>query len=379
VIARFDAIVIGAGPGGCAAAITLARRGMRVAIVEKKAFPRVKVCGEYVSPAATGTLETLLSPEELRANGARRVDRYAMELGERVVEWRTPRSAWSLSRASLDDQLVAKAREVGVEVIQPASVRGVEYEDDSVRVSVSTRDEAMIGRVVIHADGAGRFDLGGRTTPNREGVLGVKCHFRAPGDAPIVGVRMRACEGAYIGTVGVEAGLATCAMTVREGVVSRFVRDERFANKDEALDAMTREVWPGFARCARTTPWHTCGVAGSAYIAPGHMRSFRVGNAAAAVEPVGGEGIGLALWSGATLGATLDVSNLLRTQRVFARAYRARVRVRRPACRMAGEALMRPLLVRTLWPALDAPGGADALLRAFWALTGKPREAETLP
>jgi flavin-dependent dehydrogenase len=135
---------------------------------------------------------------------------------------------------------------------------------------------------------------------------------------------------------------------------------------------LTRNLWPGFARCARTTPWHTCGVAGSAYIAPGHARSFRVGNAAAAVEPVGGEGIGLALWSGATLGATLELSDPVRTQRVFARAYRARVRVRRPACRMAGEALMRPRLVRALWPALDAPGGADALLRAFWALSGKP-------
>lgn len=370
--ARFDAMVIGAGPGGSAAAITLARRGMRVAIVEKRAFPRVKVCGECVSPAATEILESLVSPEELRASGARRVDRYALELGERCVEWRTPRGGWSLSRASLDDLLVAKAREVGVKVMQPSSVRGVEYADEAVRVAVSTRDEPLIGGVVIHADGVGRFDRGGRTTPNREGVLGVKCHFRAPADSPVIGVRMRACEGAYVGTVGVEGGLATCAMTVREGVVSRFVRDARFTSKDDAMDAMTRELWPGFARCERTTTWLTCGVAGSMYIAPGHARSFRVGNAGAAVEPVGGEGIGLALWSGATLGGMLEVSDLVRTQHVFASAYRARVRVRRPVCRAVGEALMRPRLMRAMWPMLEAPGGADALLRAFWTLSGKP-------
>lgn len=370
--ARFDAIVIGAGPGGSAAAITLARRGMRVAIIERKAFPRVKVCGEYVSPAATDVLEALLSPQELRERGARRVESYALELGQRVVEWRTPRGAWSLSRASLDELLAAKARESGVEVIQPASVRGVEYADDGVRVSASARDEPLSADVVIHADGAGRFDRGGRTTPSRAGVLGVKSHFRAPGDAPIVGVRMRACAGAYVGTVGVEGGLATCAMTVREGVVSRFVRNERFQRKDDALDAMTRELWPDFARCVRTSPWLTCGVAGSSYIAPGHVRSFRVGNAAGAVEPVGGEGIGLALWSGATHGATLELSDLARTQRVYARAYRARLRVRRPVCRAVGEALMRPRLMRAVWPALEAPGGSDALLRAFWALSGKP-------
>jgi hypothetical protein len=172
--------------------------------------------------------------------------------------------------------------------------------------------------------------------------------------------------------VGVERGLATCAMTVRERTVSDFVRSDRYASKDEALDAMTRGMWPRFESCRRATPWLVCGVAGSAYLTPGHRRSFRVGNAAAAVEPVGGEGIGLALWAGATLGTTLELGDLAGAQRGFARLYRARLRVRRPACRIAAEAMMRPALMRAVWPLLETQVGADAIVRAFWTLSGKP-------
>jgi flavin-dependent dehydrogenase len=367
-----DAFVIGAGPAGCAAAITLARRGLRVTLAETRAFPRAKVCGEYISPAATGALEGLLSPDELRSAGAKRVELFAIELGDRNVEWRTPRPAWSVSRATLDDVLLTKARDSGVEVFQPAAVRSVEYGDDLARVTLSSEPEAIPARTVIHADGVGRFDHGARTTPNRPGVLGVKCHFTPPPGEPIVGVRMRVCHGAYLGVVGVERGLATCAMTVRERVVSGFVRSDRYVSKDDALDAMTRRLWPGFESCCRASPWLVCGVAGSEYITPGHPRSFRIGNAAAAVEPVGGEGIGLALWAGATLGAVLELEDLAGAQRRFAYQYRARLLVRRPACRLAAEAMMRPSLLRAVWPLLETPGGADAIVRAFWTLSGKP-------
>ena len=46
---RYDAVVIGGGPGGSSAALLLARAGWSVLLLERKPFPRRKVCGEYLS------------------------------------------------------------------------------------------------------------------------------------------------------------------------------------------------------------------------------------------------------------------------------------------------------------------------------------------
>src|SRR5947208_14263488 len=45
----FDLIIIGGGPAGSAAAITAARGGARVLLLERGRFPRHKECGEFVS------------------------------------------------------------------------------------------------------------------------------------------------------------------------------------------------------------------------------------------------------------------------------------------------------------------------------------------
>jgi hypothetical protein len=58
--ARFDAVVVGAGPAGSAAAILLARAGWSVALVERQRFPRRKVCGECIAGESLQTREAAL-------------------------------------------------------------------------------------------------------------------------------------------------------------------------------------------------------------------------------------------------------------------------------------------------------------------------------
>jgi geranylgeranyl reductase family protein len=54
-----DVVVVGAGPGGSAAATFLARAGHDVLLVEKSSFPRDKVCGDALTPRAVKALELL--------------------------------------------------------------------------------------------------------------------------------------------------------------------------------------------------------------------------------------------------------------------------------------------------------------------------------
>ncbi len=351
--------VLGAGPAGCSFAVHAARRGFDVTLIEAKKFPRVKVCGEFVSPAATEHLESILSPDELAALGARRVGAIALEVGERVMEWEMPSAAWVLSRRSLDEAMVARSREVGVAVMQPARVERVEYGDAEVRVHLAD-GRAIDADVVVHADGSGRHDPTG-AVPARPGVVGLKCHLRLPVDQAVRGLRMRAGDGAYVGFVGVEGGEATVALVTSNELLRRHGADR---------DALLRSLWPVYEAAWRTSEWLACPVAGSGYVTPGHARSFRIGNCAAAVEPVGGEGIGLALWAGRRLAETIDFEDLGATHARFARMYRERVRWRRPACRLASIALVRPALVRTLMPLLGAAPGLT--IRPWYALTGKP-------
>jgi len=197
------------------------------------------------------------------------------------------------------------------------------------------------------------------------GLLGFKCHLRAP-SGTIRGVTMRSCPGAYVGTIVVEEGLGTCALAVSRELAGRFRGDS---------DAMLASLWPSYHRGWREGEWQACGIARSGYVAPGHPRSLRIGNAAAAVDPVGGEGIGLAIWSG-TLVAQLLASkgastgeSFVRCERELARAYRERLRTRRWACRAGAAALMRPRLMLAAWPLLQLPAFS---LRPWYRLSGKP-------
>ena len=54
-----DVLIIGAGPSGSAAAISLARCGVDVLLVDQQVFPREKVCGDALIPDALAALESL--------------------------------------------------------------------------------------------------------------------------------------------------------------------------------------------------------------------------------------------------------------------------------------------------------------------------------
>lgn len=363
-------VTIGGGPAGSAFAASLLRSApcgcVEVTVIEARRFPRSKVCGEFVSPAATDLLESFIDRDTLRRAGARRVERLVLELDDSEAVWPLPAPAWTLSRRALDELLLGVAAGSGASLLQPASVRRVDYTAGAATLHLGD-GRTLNADVVVHADGSGRFDPAG-PAPCRPRVLGFKCFIRPA--RPIEGIRMRAARGGYVGTVGVEGGLVTVALVARSELL-------RAASGD--IDRLVRGLWPAFHDEWREGEWLSCGVADSRYVRPGHPRSFRIGNAAAAVEPVGGEGIGLALWSGHRLGEILaDVAagdaesiepRLAEAQGRFTREYVRRLRTRRPACRLAGAVLMHRGLMRAVWPLLHVPG---VCVRPWYGLTGKP-------
>lgn len=366
-------VVIGGGPAGSAAGIALAQRGVRVTICEARAFPRVKVCGEFLSPSAAPALEALVGAAALRKAGARLVREVVVEVGEREARWRLREPGLALSRARLDALLLERARSEGAAIRQPALVRSVAHSDAGV-VAWLASGERIAADAVVHADGSGGLDPAGAIRRRRD-ALGFKRHFTTRDGAAIEGVRMRACRGAYVGLAQVEGRLATCALIARRDMVAAHRGDASAVlrailpaeNASAVLDSPPGDD-PLIEGRKGDVRWLACGGPDAALVAGGHSRSFRIGDAAAGIEPIGGEGIAFALRSGLALAQRFEPNDLSRTGRRLDSDLRRMLSVRRVAARAAGALFVREGLTRALWPALHAP---SATIGLWCAATGK--------
>ncbi len=150
-----DVIVVGAGPAGAAAALSLARGGAEVVLIDQHAFPRDKVCGDGLIPDAHNALRELgLLDAVLRS--AQSADHVGC-IGPRGGRVDVPGVLAVLPRQELDAIVCAGAVASGARMFAPVRFVGTLEEDGRVvgaRLRHGTTEVELRARWVVLASGA---------------------------------------------------------------------------------------------------------------------------------------------------------------------------------------------------------------------------------
>ena len=348
VMHSWDVIVIGAGPAGAAAALACARKGLETLLLDRKEFPRAKVCGGCLNQAALAQLAELgldALPAELGALPVNRL-RLAANRTEAIIE--LP-GGMALSRRILDAGLVRAAIGAGAQFLPHtlALDAGLSSKHRVLQLkSGHDRGEART-RLVIAADGLrGKFTGGLPTIASVTGhdaFIGLGAIVDEQEGYPAGVIHMATHRHGYVGLVRVEDGLLNLAGAL----------DPRWLHRvGSPADAIGRVLagvgWPIPSGLATARLQGTPSL--STFRSPvANDRVLLVGDAAGYWEPFTGEGMAWALIGGRAAAAqagsalSLDDGQAMTTR--WCETYDTVVRKRQRTCAMLTRWLRRPLLV----------------------------------
>jgi len=155
----FDVIIVGAGPAGCSCAINLASSDLKIAIIDKSAFPREKICGGGLSDRSVNTLKRmpdgiyndfLKNVTKVDSRGARLFspDQNYFD----IIPQNTDTNGFICKRIDFDNFLYQKLKNYqNIEIICD-KIKTVDIKSDKLKVS--SENNIYNARIIIGADGA---------------------------------------------------------------------------------------------------------------------------------------------------------------------------------------------------------------------------------
>lgn len=223
-----DAIIIGGGPAGSAAAIELARAGRSVVIIERMLTAHDKVCGDFLSTEAITSLDGLgLNLATLGAVPIHHI-RLATSLG--LSSAQLPFAAQSLTRRALDEALLGRAVDAGALLLRGHTAESLHRTANLWRVSVTGPSHTLALTAPHLLLATGKHDL--RGLPRPEGphpdLVGLKMYLRlapAQTDAIRDTIELFLLRGGYGGLSLVEDNAANLCFVIHRSQLRDIGRD----------------------------------------------------------------------------------------------------------------------------------------------------------
>jgi geranylgeranyl reductase family protein len=186
----YDVVVIGAGPAGGAAAYHAAARGLSTLLVDRKRFPRGKICGDGLTPRALRALRRMgladrLASQHARIRGVRYVGPERTSLLGYETEAPPLNFGLVVPRMDLDDQIRRAAQHAGADLVEDTRATELDADGSGVIRGVwldgpSGRRRVEAGVTVVANGAAGRLaGWDGEVTPvnSRPAAVAVRQYF----------------------------------------------------------------------------------------------------------------------------------------------------------------------------------------------------------
>lgn len=313
----YDVAVAGGGLAGLSAAIELAKSGLRVALFEKKSYPRHKVCGEYVSNEVRPILARWdLIPEKLGAHAITKLTLSAPS--GRTVESDLPLGAFSLSRYRFDEALALKTQAYGAVFHTQSEVTEVTYRDDNFTLVAS--GQLYSAKYVIGAFGkTSRLDKYTQSSHGKTGYVGIKRHVRL--DFPNHLVALHCFRGGYCGVSKVEEGRVNICYLARANDLKNAGGIEAYENTVLGKNPHLKEIL-GAAESLFDVPLT---ISNFSFGKRGEVENhiFMAGDSAGMISPLSGNGMAMAITSGYILAGLIEAAVRNQTPRhVLEQQYR---------------------------------------------------------
>jgi menaquinone-9 beta-reductase len=338
-----EPLIIGAGPAGTAAAIALAQAGTRATMIEARRETADALCGGFLSWATLERLARL--GVDVDGLGGATIGTMRMFAGRHCAELALPAPAMGLSRLALDMRLQALAIHNGVALERGISVRAIDA-TGAINLSDGARlqpESCFIATGKHDLRGLGRERAG-------ESTIGLRVRLSPhPKLTAMIGaaIELHLFAGGYAGLVLQEGGAANLCMAVRKARLT-----EAGGDPQRLLHLLANECPALGDRLAYMDALSNMDAI--AAIPYGYVERetraglFRLGDQAACIPSLAGEGIGIALESGMQAAAAWSAKGAAGAQ-----PYQARF----------GTIASGPVArARLLWRSAERPGSAAVMV-----------------